>query len=95
MPLSSSCVCVCVCGITKHVVAQLPTQAHLLVFVTVSRMYVYIYMFDIFASRSNACYHSSHNILSSRLLSKNLKTKIYVTLILPVVFYGYKLGLSH
>ena len=33
----------------------------------------------------NACYHSS---LSSRLLSKNLKTKIYRTIILPVVLYG-------
>ena len=28
------------------------------------------------------------NLLSSRLLSKNLKIKIYRTIILPVVFYG-------
>ena len=28
------------------------------------------------------------NLLSSRLLSKNLKIKIYRTLILPVVLYG-------
>ena len=28
------------------------------------------------------------NILSSRVLSKKLKIKIYRTLILPVVFYG-------
>ena len=28
------------------------------------------------------------NLLSSRLLSKNLKTKIYRTVILPVVLYG-------
>jgi len=28
------------------------------------------------------------NVLSSRLLSKNLKTKIYRTIILPVVLYG-------
>ena len=34
------------------------------------------------------CYHSVQNILSSRLLSKNLKTKIYRTIILPVVLYG-------
>jgi hypothetical protein len=35
----------------------------------------------------NACYHSVQNILSSRLLSKNLKIKIYRTIILPVVLY--------
>ena len=28
------------------------------------------------------------NLLSSRLLSKNLKIKIYRTIILPVVLYG-------
>ena len=36
----------------------------------------------------NACYHSVHNLLSSSLLSKNLKIKIYRTIILPVVLYG-------
>jgi len=36
----------------------------------------------------NACYHSVQNLLSSRLLSKNLKTKIYRIIILPVVLYG-------
>jgi len=36
----------------------------------------------------NACYHSVQNLLSSRLLSKNLKTKLYGTIILPVVLYG-------
>ena len=36
----------------------------------------------------NACYHSVQNLLSSRLLSKNLKIKIYRTIILPVVSYG-------
>ena len=34
------------------------------------------------------CYHSVQNLLSSRLLSKNLKIKIYRTVILPVVLYG-------
>jgi hypothetical protein len=34
------------------------------------------------------CYHSVHNLLSSRLLSKNLKIKIYRTIILPLVLYG-------
>ena len=38
----------------------------------------------------NACYHSVQNLLSSKLLSKNLKIKIYRTIILPVVLYGYE-----
>jgi len=36
----------------------------------------------------NACCHSVQNVLSSSLQSKNLKIKIYRTIILPVVFYG-------
>jgi len=36
----------------------------------------------------NACYHSVQNLLSSSFLSKNLKIKIYRTIILPVVLYG-------
>ena len=36
----------------------------------------------------DACYYSVQNLLSSRLLSKNLKMKIYRTIILPVVLYG-------
>jgi len=36
----------------------------------------------------NACLHSVQNVLSSRLLSKNLEIKIYRTIILPVVLYG-------
>jgi len=36
----------------------------------------------------NACYHSVQNLLSSRLLSKNLKIKIYTNIILPIVLYG-------
>jgi hypothetical protein len=35
-----------------------------------------------------ACCYSVQNLLSSRLLSKNLKIKIYRTIILPVVLYG-------
>jgi hypothetical protein len=37
---------------------------------------------------SSACYHSVQNILFSRLLSKNIKIRIYKTIILPVVLYG-------
>ena len=36
----------------------------------------------------NACYHSVQYLLSSRLLSKKLKIKIYRSIILPVVLYG-------
>jgi len=36
----------------------------------------------------NACYHSMENILSSRLLSKSLKIKMYRSIILPVVLCG-------
>jgi hypothetical protein len=36
----------------------------------------------------NDCYHSVQSLLSSRLLSKNLKIRIYKILILPVVLYG-------
>jgi hypothetical protein len=44
----------------------------------------------------NPCYHSVQNILSSHLLSRNLKIKIYKTMILNLSFYyGLKLGLSH
>jgi hypothetical protein len=36
----------------------------------------------------NACYHSVQSLLSSSLLSGNVKVKIYKTIILPVVLYG-------
>jgi len=36
----------------------------------------------------NACYHLVQNLLSSSLLSKNLKIQIYRTVILPAVLYG-------
>ena len=36
----------------------------------------------------NACYYSVQNLLSSRLLSKNINIKIYRTIILSVVLYG-------
>ena len=36
----------------------------------------------------NSCYYSVQTLLSSRLLSKNFKIKIYKTIILPVVLYG-------
>src|SRR5215510_11040039 len=36
----------------------------------------------------NVCYQSVQNLLYSRLLYKNLKIKIYRTIILPAVLYG-------
>jgi hypothetical protein len=39
----------------------------------------------------NACYYSMQNFLSSSLLSKNLKIKIYRSTILPVVCMGVNL----
>ena len=40
----------------------------------------------------NACYHLVQNLLSSSLLSKNLKIKIYRTVILPLVCTGMEHG---
>jgi hypothetical protein len=36
----------------------------------------------------NVCYYSMQNLLSSSLLSKNLRIKIYRTIMLPVVLHG-------
>jgi hypothetical protein len=36
----------------------------------------------------NACYRSVQSLLSSRLLCRNVKVKIYETIILPVVLYA-------
>jgi hypothetical protein len=38
----------------------------------------------------NACYHSVQNFFSPGLISKNVKIKIYRTIILSVVLYGRK-----
>jgi hypothetical protein len=38
----------------------------------------------------NTCYYSVQNLLSSCLISKNLKIKIYKTVIFPLVLYGCK-----
>jgi hypothetical protein len=41
----------------------------------------------------NACYYSVH-LLSSHQLSKNVKIRIYQTIILPVVLYGCETSLA-
>jgi hypothetical protein len=38
-----------------------------------------------------AYYHSVQNLLSSRLLCKTVKIRIYITIILPVVLYRLEL----
>jgi hypothetical protein len=47
------------------------------------------YIYEEIKSRlnsGNACYHSIQSLLSSRLLSRNVKDKIYKTIILPVLY---------
>jgi hypothetical protein len=49
------------------------------------------YMHEEFKSRlnlGNTCYHSVQGLLSSHLLSRKLKVKIYITIIIIVVLYG-------
>jgi hypothetical protein len=55
---------------------------------TYVRMHVCMYVISSRLKLGNACYHSVQNLLSSRILPKNLKIKIYRTIILPVVLYG-------
>jgi hypothetical protein len=38
----------------------------------------------------SACYHLVQNLLSSSLLSKNVKIQIHRTIILSVLLYGYE-----
>jgi len=38
----------------------------------------------------SACYYSVKNLLSSSLLSKNIKIEIYIIIILPFILYGYE-----
>jgi hypothetical protein len=42
------------------------------------------------SNSGNTCYHSVQNLLSSRLLLKNLKIRICKTIIFPVVLYGFE-----
>ena len=68
--------------------------------ITFERVEVFIYLGTTLTNRSsiteeiksrlrsgNACYHSVNNLLSSIMISKNTKIKIYRTINLPV-FYG-------
>jgi hypothetical protein len=42
----------------------------------------------------NAFYHSVQNLLSSRLVPKNVKIRTYKTIILPVVCMGVIVGMN-
>jgi hypothetical protein len=42
----------------------------------------------------SACYHSVQNLLPSLILPKNVKVRIYKTIILSVVLYGRNIKLS-
>jgi hypothetical protein len=42
----------------------------------------------------NGCYHSVENMLSSGLLSKNVKIKVYKTVVLPLVLCGCETSLT-
>jgi hypothetical protein len=56
------------------------------------------YIHDEIKSRlnsGNVCYYSVQSVLPSRLISKNLKIKIYKTLILPVVLVWVRNLVSH
>jgi hypothetical protein len=39
---------------------------------------------------ANACYTLFQNLMSSHLLSKNVRIRIYNTVILPLVLYGHE-----
>jgi hypothetical protein len=56
-----------------------------------NRTYVHTYIHEEIRSRlnsGNACYHAVQNLLSSHLLPRNMKIKMYKTIILPVALYG-------
>jgi hypothetical protein len=38
----------------------------------------------------NACYHSVQKLSCSRLLSKNIKIRIYKTIVFPVILYAFE-----
>ena len=57
------------------------------IFFELQQLY-YIVLLMLVVRSGNVCYHSVQNLLSSRLISKNLKIKIYRNIILPVDVYG-------
>jgi hypothetical protein len=68
------------------------TIAHASSVESVSRFYhvgLFVYAhFSLWFDSGNACYHSVQNLSSSRLLSKNIKIRIYKAVVLSVVLCG-------
>jgi hypothetical protein len=62
-------------------------HCHVLVSITVTTNYVIQEEIKSRLKPENACYHSVQNLLSSSSISKNIKIKIYRTIILPVVLH--------
>jgi hypothetical protein len=58
----------------------------------VSLSFVFSFLYLYLPSLGNACYYSVQNLLYSRLLSKNLKIKIYRTINCLLFCMGAKLG---
>jgi hypothetical protein len=50
--------------------------------------YASVVYFRFYKIQKNACYRAVQNLLSSRLLSKNINTKIYKTVISPTVLHA-------
>ena len=45
---------------------------------------------DVMWDKEGTCCHSAQSLLSSSLLSKNVKIKIHRNIILPVILYGFE-----
>ena len=73
---------------TLHHVSVMLCVLHFEPQVSISVIFLILFRSSNNVCEGNACYHSVQNLLSSRLLSKNLKVKMYRTIILPVVLYG-------
>jgi len=79
---SKGCVCILPCKIQmtmENAYATILSLLNSMVFYSILKYRLKL---------GNACYYSVQNLLSTRLLSKNLKIKIHRTIILPVVLYG-------
>ena len=80
------CVCVCVCVFVNSTFERVEEFKYLGTTLT-NQNSIAEEMKNRLRSGS-ACYHSLKNLLSSRLLSKNVKIRIYRNIILSVVLYG-------
>ena len=63
-------------------------QCHVLVIITGTTNYIVQEEIKSRLKPENACYHTEQNLLSSSSISKNIKIKTDITIILPFVFHG-------